>query len=89
MEVGLTIDEFWQLTWREFLLYRIAFENRQVKEWERTRLISYMLYRANTTDSNPKSLKSFMPLPTDAVEDDTPKLTQEQLAETLKMYGVN
>ena len=30
-----------------------------------------------------------MPLPTDAVEDDTPKLTEEQLAETLKMYGVN
>lgn len=29
-----------------------------------------------------------MPLPTDAVEEEAPKLTDEQLAETLKMYGV-
>jgi len=27
-------------------------------------------------------------LPSDEVEDDKPKLTQEQLARTLKLYGV-
>lgn len=66
----------------------MAYESRQVKEWERTRLVAYMLYRANTSDTNPKTIKSFMPLPTDIVEDDVPKLTDEQLMETLKLYGI-
>jgi len=76
------------LTWREFLLYKKAYDNKQLKEWERTRMISYLIYKANTTDKSPKSIKSFFPLPSDEVEEDKPKLTQEQLARTLKLYGV-
>ena len=89
MEVGLTIDEFWQLTWREFLLYKMAYDNRQMREWERTRMITYLIYKANTSEKNPKSIKAFFPLPSDVTEvDDSPKLTQDQLERTLKMYGV-
>jgi len=89
LEVGLTIEEFWQLTWREFLLYKYAYDNKQIKEWERTRTIAYLIYKSNTTDKSPKSLKAFFPLPSDVEEvDDSPKLTQDQLARTLKMYGV-
>jgi hypothetical protein len=78
------------LTWREFLLYKKAYENRQIKEWERTRMVSYLIYKANTTDKSPKSIKSFFPLPSDETTDveDSPKLTDEQLARTLKLYGV-
>ena len=89
MEVGLTIDEFWQLTWREFLLYKMAYDNRQLREWERTRMITYLIYKANTTEKSPKSIKAFFPLPSDVQEvDEEPKLTQDQLMRTLKMYGV-
>lgn len=54
-------------------------------------MISYLIYKANTTDKSPKSLKSFFPLPSDEneVEDDSPKITKDQLARTLKLYGVN
>lgn len=90
MEVGLTIEEFWQLTWREFLLYKYAYDNKQVKEWERTRMVAYLIYKANTSDKSPKSIKAFFPLPSDVEEEDKgPKLTTDQLARTLKMYGVN
>jgi hypothetical protein len=85
----LTINEFWQLSWREFLLYRMAYENREIKEWERTRTLAYMMYRANTTDKAPKSIKAFFPLPSDEVEDESPKLTDDQFKRTLKLYGVN
>jgi hypothetical protein len=88
IEVGLTINEFWQLTWREFLLYKTAYQNKEVREWERTRMVAYLIYKVNTSEKSPKSLKSFFPLPSDEVEDDKPKLTQEQLARTLKLYGV-
>jgi hypothetical protein len=79
------------LTWREFLLYKKAYDNKQLKEWERTRMISYLIYKANTTDKSPKSLKSFFPLPSDETDevDDSPKITEDQLKRTLKLYGVN
>jgi len=85
----LTIKEFWQLSWREFLLYRMAFENKEIKEWERTRTLAYMIYRSNTTDSAPKSIRAFFPLPTDEVEEEEPKLTEDQFKRTLMLYGVN
>jgi hypothetical protein len=67
----------------------MAYENREIKEWERTRTLAYMMYRANTTDKAPKSIKSFFPLPSDEVEDESPKLTDDQFKRTLKLYGVN
>ena len=76
------------MTWREFLLYKKAYDYKQVKEWERTRMVAYMIYKANTSDKSPKSLKSFFPLPSDEQEEETPKISQEQLARTLKLYGV-
>jgi hypothetical protein len=76
------------LTWREFLLYKTAYQNKEVREWERTRMVAYLIYKVNTSEKSPKSLKSFFPLPSDEVEEDKPKLTQEQLARTLKLYGV-
>ena len=76
------------MTWREFLLYKTAYQNKEVREWERTRMVAYLIYKVNTTEKSPKSLKSFFPLPSDEQEEDKPKLTQEQLARTLKLYGV-
>ena len=88
LEVGLTINEFWQLSWREFLLYKYAYENKEVKEWERTRVLAYLLYKANTSDKVHKSIKAFFPLPSDEPDEETPKITDDQLARTLKLYGV-
>lgn len=53
-------------------------------------MISYLIYKANTNEKSPKSLKAFFPLPSDQTDevDDSPKLTDEQLARTLKLYGV-
>jgi hypothetical protein len=76
------------LTWREFLLYKTAYQNKEVREWERTRMVAYLIYKVNTSEKSPKSLRSFFPLPSDEQEEDKPKLTQEQLARTLKLYGV-
>jgi hypothetical protein len=70
-------------------LYKTAYQNKEIREWERTRMVAYLIYKVNTSEKSPKSLKSFFPLPSDEVEDDKPKITQDQLARTLKLYGVN
>jgi hypothetical protein len=69
-------------------LYKTAYQNKEVREWERTRMVAYLIYKVNTSEKSPKSLRSFFPLPSDEKEEDKPKLTQEQLARTLKLYGV-
>jgi hypothetical protein len=48
-----------------------------------------LIYKSNTTDKGSKTIKSFFPLPSDiSDEDESPKLTSDQLMRTLKMYGV-
>jgi len=66
----------------------MAYQNKEVREWERTRMVAYLIYKVNTSEKSPKSLKSFFPLPSDEVEQDKPKISQEQLERTLKLYGV-
>lgn len=67
----------------------MAYDNKQLKEWERARSISYMMYLSNTTEKSPKSIRSFMPLPSDVEEDEEPKMTLDQLERTLSLYRVN
>ena len=51
-------------------------------------MVAYLIYKVNTSEKSPKSLKSFFPLPSDEKEEEKPKITDEQLARTLKLYGV-
>lgn len=67
----------------------MAYDNKEIKEWERTRTLAYMIYRSNTTDTAPKSIRAFFPLPSDEVEEQEPKLTDDQFKRTLMLYGVN
>jgi hypothetical protein len=66
----------------------MAYQNKETREWERTRMVAYLIYKVNTSEKSPKSLRSFFPLPSDEIEEEKPKITQEQLARTLKLYGV-
>jgi hypothetical protein len=67
-------------------------ERNELNEWARTRNLAYIIYLSNTTEKSPKSIKSFWSIPeldnTDVKEEKT-FLTDEQLARTLKLYGVN
>jgi hypothetical protein len=84
LEVGLTIEQFWRLTWREFLLYRKGYEARQLAEWQRTRLIAYVIYCTNTETKGRKEITEFLPLSTDDKPDRGERLTQEQFIENMK-----
>jgi hypothetical protein len=67
-------------------------ERQELNEWARTRNLAYIIYLSNTTEKSPKSLTSFWHIPMiDDVEEQVEKemLSDEQLARTLKLYGVN
>jgi len=67
-------------------------ERQELNEWARTRNLAYIIYLTNTMEKSPKSLKAFWHIPMlDDNEDEEKRemLTDDQLARTLKLYGVN
>ena len=67
-------------------------ERKELNQWARTRNLAYIIYLSNSAEKSPKSLKAFWHIPMlDDIDDQEEKtmLTDEQLARTLKLYGVN
>ena len=89
-ECNIRPDEFWEMTWKDFSIIVMGKERRELNEWARTRNLAYIIYLSNTAEKSPKSLKSFWHIPQidDIEEEKGELLTDDQLAETLKMYGV-
>jgi hypothetical protein len=80
------------MTWKEFSIIVMGKERQELNEWARTRNLAYIVYLSSTSEKSPKSIKSFWHIP--EIDDTEPEeekkmLTDEQLAETLKLYGVN
>jgi hypothetical protein len=91
-ECGLRPNEFWDITWKDFSIIVMGKERNELNEWARTRNLAYIIYLSNTTEKSPKSIKTFWHIPMiDDVEEQEEKemLSDEQLAKTLKLYGVN
>ncbi|CAB5218342.1 hypothetical protein UFOVP216_2 [uncultured Caudovirales phage] len=80
------------MTWKDYSIVVLGVEKRELNEWARTRNLAYIIYLSNTADQSPKSLQSFWHIPDldDNVEqEEKVMLTNQQLANTLKLYGVN
>lgn len=84
LQAGMSIEQFWQSTWRDFQLYIIAHEREQLTNWQRTRSIAYMLYLANSGDKLKKTIDQFWHLPGDKkIEEKDNFATEEQILETI------
>jgi hypothetical protein len=80
------------MTWKDFSIIVMGNEKKELNEWARTRNLAYIIYLSNTAEKSPKSLRTFWHIPAiDDIEAEEEKtmLTDEQLARTLKLYGVN
>jgi len=80
------------MTWKDYSIIVMGKERQELNEWSRTRQIAYSIYASTSTEKHPKPLKSFWPIPEiDEEDDDEEKIyiTDEQLKNTLKLYGVN
>ena len=54
------------MTWKEWSYYADGIRKTQLKQWEHTRAINYMVYRVNADPKKPtKEIASWWPLPTD------------------------
>jgi hypothetical protein len=60
--VGILPDVFWRNTWAENALMSEAYQTKENKEWERTRLLVSMIHNVNCTK------KAQMIKPKDVIE---------------------
>ena len=91
-ECNIRPNEFWDMTWKDFSIIVMGKEKQELNEWARTRNLAYIVYLSNTAEKSPKSMKSFWHIPAIddlEVEEEKVMLTSDQLARTLKLYGVN
>ena len=93
-ECNIRPNEFWEMTWKDFSIIVMGNEKRELNEWARTRNLAYIVYLGSGADGqNPKSLKSFWYIPAiddvDQDQEEKKMLTDDELARTLKLYGVN
>jgi hypothetical protein len=80
------------MTWKDYSIVVLGVEKKELNEWARTRNLAYIIYLSNTAEQSPKSLQTFWHIPDldDNVEqEEKVMLTDTQLANTLKLYGVN
>jgi hypothetical protein len=80
------------MTWKDFSIIVLGKERNELNEWARTRNLAYIVYLSSTSEKNPKSMKSFWSIPEldyNEIDEEKVMITEEQLARTLKLYGVN
>ena len=91
-ECNIRPNEFWGMTWKDFSIIVMGKEKQELNEWARTRNLAYIVYLSSTAEKSPKSIKAFWHIPAidDVdIEEEKVMLTKDQLARTLKLYGVN
>ena len=89
VQIGLTIEQFWQMKWREFTIHVIAAERKELAEWHKVRAITYMVYRMNTGDKVVKRPEQIMPLPGDKGLDRGKPMDNEEVLRTIKLFKGN
>lgn len=53
------------MTYKEVILAIRGYENKQIREWERTRIIAYQVYTSIPKKQANKAIQSYLPLPSD------------------------
>ena len=80
------------MTWKDFSIIVLGNERKELNDCARTRNLAYIIYLSNSAERSPKSLKAFWHIPMlddNDEEEEKTMLTDDQLARTLKLYGVN
>jgi hypothetical protein len=80
------------MTWKDYSVIVLGTERKELNEWARNRNLAYIIYLSNSSEKNPKSMKSFWHIPQlDDIENEEKEamLSNEELSRTLALYGIN
>lgn len=63
--MGMSYQDYANTTYYNFILKQRGFLNKESKEWQRTRVLGYTIYCANSDSKDRASIYEWMPLDTD------------------------
>jgi pantothenate kinase len=63
VQCGLKIEEFWQMTWRDFSIYVTANERNELREWHRVRKLAHTMYSTVVEQKKWKNEQDWWRLP--------------------------
>ena len=87
-ECGISVKDFWEMSWKEFQIQLLAHERKEINEWQKFRFIGYMQYAMNTGDKVKRTIEQFLPLPGDKERDRGPVVKPDDLVKRMqKLYG--
>jgi len=87
VQCGISIDQFWSMTWREWSIYSIAHQRTETNEWARTRRVAYMVYLMGSGEKTKMNENRFHPLPIDEPEYKGEPLTPEEIKRSINLYS--
>ena len=87
VQSGLTIEQFWDMSWRDWSIYNIANQRKEINEWARARRIAYMVYVMGSSEKIKMKEEKFHPLPIDEAEYKGEPITMEQFKNTVNLYS--
>lgn len=65
-ELGVSLFDFYAMTWTEWCYYSNGLYKSKSKEWEHTRAITWMIYKVNSDPKKAeKNMLNWWKLPTD------------------------
>lgn len=65
-ELGVPLFDFYAMTWNEWCYYSNGLFKNKTKEWEHTRAMAWMIYKANSDPKkSSKNMLTWWPLTTD------------------------
>ena len=86
VQCGLTIEQFWDMTWRDWSIYSIAHQRQELNEWARTRRLAYMVYVMGSSEKIKMKEDRFHPLPIDEPEYRGEPISMDQFKKTVALY---
>ena len=79
----MKIEEFWDMTWRDFSIYTTAWERNELNEWARTRKLAHMMFSTVATKEKWVPENVWWPLPTDEKPEEVRPPTQEEIQQMI------
>lgn len=85
IEAGISLDKFWDLTWRELMLYIKAYENKELKLLILVRRLSYQIYMSYPKKKD-EPIEKYWPHPWDKKPDRGEEVKPDEVARRIKLF---
>lgn len=84
-EIGISPNEFWLMSYKEVILTIRGYNERELKGWQKARLIAYQVYASVPKKEQNMSMQKWFPLASDKKQSE--KISREEMIEARRFFA--